>query len=58
MVPGGYIVFDDATKATCLGVTEDVEEIVERYGLRSEQVDPHFVFRYPPLPDNAGEASS
>lgn len=50
MVPGGYVVFDDATEATCLGATEAVEDIVQNEGLRSEQIDPHFVFRYPPLP--------
>jgi hypothetical protein len=48
MVPGGYIVFDDATEASCLGATQAVEDIVARYGVRSEQIDPHYVFRYPP----------
>jgi hypothetical protein len=50
MVPGGYVVFDDATEASCLGATEAVEEIIHAENLRSEQIDPHFVFRYPPLP--------
>ncbi len=52
MIPGGYIVFDDATEASCLGATQAVEEIVAHHGLRSEQIDPHFVFRYPPLGDS------
>jgi hypothetical protein len=48
MVPGGYIVFDDATVSSCLGATEAVEELViGRDGLRSEQIHPHFVFRAP-----------
>jgi predicted O-methyltransferase YrrM len=46
MVPGGYIVFDDATQASCIGATEAVEELViRRDGLHSEQIFPHFVFR-------------
>lgn len=50
MVPGGYIVFDDAIDATCLGATEAVENLlVRRDGLNAEQAEPHLVFRYPPL---------
>lgn len=49
MVPGGYIVFDDALEASCLGAMQAVEDIVEKYRLRCEQVDPHIVFRYPPI---------
>jgi predicted O-methyltransferase YrrM len=46
MVPGGYIVFDDATTSSCIGATEAVEEFVVRGdGLLSEQIFPHFVFR-------------
>jgi hypothetical protein len=46
MVDGGYIVFDDATVASCLGATEAVEDLViRRDGLNSEQIFPHFVFR-------------
>jgi hypothetical protein len=52
MVPGGYVVFDDATEASCLGATEAVEDIIYQENLRSEQIDPHFVFRYPPLPSS------
>lgn len=48
MVPGGYIVFDDAIFSSCLGATEVVEDLViRRDGLNSEQVYPHFVFRAP-----------
>ena len=50
MVPGGYMVFDDATAASCLGATEAVEELViHRDGLHSEQIFPHYVFRAPSL---------
>lgn len=46
MVPGGYIVFDDATTSSCIGATEVVEDlVVRRDGLSSEQIHPHFVFR-------------
>ena len=46
MVPGGYVVFDDATTSGCLGATEAVEElVVRRDGLHCEQVWPHAVFR-------------
>ena len=48
MVPGGYLVFDDATVSTCMGATEVVEHhLVRRDGLFSEQIYPHFVFRAP-----------
>lgn len=46
----GYIVFDDSTEGTCLGATEAVEDIIMNERMWSEQVDPHFVFRFPPLP--------
>jgi len=50
MVPGGYVVFDDATVSSCIGATEVVEKaVIQRDGLLSEQIDPHFVFRYPPI---------
>jgi predicted O-methyltransferase YrrM len=46
MVPGGYLVFDDATVSSCIGATEAVESLViRRDGLSSEQIYPHFVFR-------------
>lgn len=46
MVPGGYLVFDDATVSSCLGATEAVEDLlIRRDGMNSEQVFPHFVFR-------------
>jgi hypothetical protein len=51
MVPGGYVVFDDATEASCMGATEAVErQLIQKEGLCSEQIFPHYVFRYPPLP--------
>lgn len=46
MVPGGYLVFDDATVSSCLGATEAVESLlIRRDGLHAEQIWPHFVFR-------------
>jgi len=51
MVPGGYIVLDDATVSSCLGATEVVENVlIRRDGLNSEQIWPHFVFRNLPNP--------
>jgi predicted O-methyltransferase YrrM len=48
MVPGGYLVFDDATVSSCIGATEAVEDLlIRRDGLNSEQIHPHFVFRAP-----------
>jgi hypothetical protein len=50
LVPGAYVVLDDATESSCMGATEVVEEIIiRRDGLSSEQIFPQFVFRYPPL---------
>jgi hypothetical protein len=46
---GGYVVFDDATEASCLGATEAVERELIQNGLCSEQIYPHYVFRYPPI---------
>jgi predicted O-methyltransferase YrrM len=45
MVPGGYLVFDDATTSSCMGATQAVEELIMRRRLHSEQIWPHFVFR-------------
>ena len=48
MMPGAYIAFDDSLFYSCLGAMEVVEDLViKRDGLNSEQVYPHFVFRYP-----------
>jgi predicted O-methyltransferase YrrM len=48
MVPGGYVVFDDATVSSCLGATEAVETLlIRRDALNAEQIWPHFVFRAP-----------
>lgn len=49
MGEGGYVVFDDATEASCLGATEAIERELIQKGLCSEQIYPHYVFRYPPL---------
>jgi hypothetical protein len=46
MVEGGYVVFDDALAAGCLGALEAVEDLViRRDGLHAEQAYPHLVFR-------------
>jgi predicted O-methyltransferase YrrM len=45
MCAGGYVVFDDALTASCLGAMEAVENLIMTRGLHSEQVSPHFVFR-------------
>jgi predicted O-methyltransferase YrrM len=52
MVPGGYLVFDDATVSSCLGATEAVETLlIRRDGMNAEQIWPHFVFRAPQTKD-------
>jgi hypothetical protein len=51
LVPGGYIVLDDPVTASCLGALEAMEAyMIQRDGLHAEQVYPHPVFRYPPIP--------
>jgi len=56
MVPGGYVVFDDATEPSCLGATEAIErELIQKDGLCSEQIYPHYVFRYPPIGSMSGD---
>jgi predicted O-methyltransferase YrrM len=45
MCPGGYVAYDDATTASCLGATQAMEELVMGRNLHSEQAYPHFVFR-------------
>jgi predicted O-methyltransferase YrrM len=55
LVPGGYIVFDDANVSSCLGATEAVEELViRRDGRFSEQAFPQYVFRNLPVSDSTG----
>jgi hypothetical protein len=47
LVKGAYIVFDDANASSCIGATEAVEEtVIQKDGLLSEQIFPHFVFRH------------
>lgn len=41
----GYLVFDDAQTATCLGATQALEELLSAKGYRAEQINPHFVYR-------------
>lgn len=54
MVPGGYLVFDDALYSSCLGATEVVEELlIRRDHLHSEQVYPQYVFRAFPRGDES-----
>jgi predicted O-methyltransferase YrrM len=54
MVPGGYLVFDDAATSSCLGATEAVERLlIRRDGLHCEQIFPQFVFRAPSAPREA-----
>jgi hypothetical protein len=48
-LPGSYVVFDDPLTADCLGSMKAIEEDLIQKGCHSEQVYPHFVFRYPPL---------
>jgi Macrocin-O-methyltransferase (TylF) len=51
MQPGGYIIFDDPLHGSCLGAFDAVAEtLIREDGLLPEQVYPHLVFRYPPLP--------
>ena len=47
MIPGGYLVYDDATVSSCPGATLAVEELISLRNMRSEQIYPHFVFRAP-----------
>ena len=51
MQPGGYIIFDDPLHGSCLGAFDAVAEtLMLEDRLLPEQVYPHMVFRYPPLP--------
>jgi predicted O-methyltransferase YrrM len=45
LVRGGYLVYDDATVASCIGATQAVEDLISGRGISSEQIWPHFVFR-------------
>jgi predicted O-methyltransferase YrrM len=47
MVPGAYIVYDDACVSSCIGATQAVEEYIMQDRRHSEQIWPHFVFRQP-----------
>lgn len=45
MVPGGYLVYDDANAPSCIGATQAMEEMIIRRRIFSEQAWPHIVFR-------------
>jgi len=45
MVPGGYIVYDDATEPTCPGAMRAVEEMITTRNISLEQVWPQMIFR-------------
>lgn len=45
MTKGGYLVYDDATVASCLGATQAVEDMIIERRIHCEQISPHFVFR-------------
>jgi Macrocin-O-methyltransferase (TylF) len=45
LVPGGYLIYDDATTSSCLGATRAVEDFLVNHGVHSDQIFPHFVFR-------------
>lgn len=48
MVPGAYIVLDDALHSTCIGAFEAAERfLIREDGLHAEQNYPHLVFRHP-----------
>jgi SAM-dependent methyltransferase len=44
LIPGGYLVYDDALVSSCPGAMMAVEDLI-RSGKSSEQFYPHFVFR-------------
>ncbi len=46
IVPRGYMVFDDAIAASCIGAFDAISEyVIRRDGLNAEQNWPHMVFR-------------
>ncbi len=45
MADRGYMIIDDVTMPTCLGVLQAVEELLQKRGFHAEQVLPHFVYR-------------
>lgn len=45
LVPGGYLIYDDALDSACMGAMHAVEDLVIEKGIRTEQVFPHVVFR-------------
>ncbi|MBC7769680.1 MAG: class I SAM-dependent methyltransferase [Phycisphaerales bacterium] len=47
LVPGGYMVYDDADAPTTLGATHAALDFVLQHHVKPEQVWPHWVFRKP-----------
>ena len=47
IVPGGYLVFDDANAPSCMGATRAAEEFAHKHGAFLEQAWPHWVYRKP-----------
>ena len=45
MVPGGYVIYDDANAPSCIGATQAMEEMIIERQILSEQAWPHIVFR-------------
>jgi predicted O-methyltransferase YrrM len=45
MVPGGYLIYDDANAPSCIGATQAMEEMIIDRRIFSEQAWPHYVFR-------------
>lgn len=48
LVPGGYLIYDDAEYPSCLGATHAAQEFSWEHRLLAEQVWPHWVYRKPP----------
>ena len=45
MTKGGYLIYDDANVASCIGATQAAEELILDRKIHTEQVYPHYVFR-------------
>lgn len=45
LIPGGFLILDDADASSCIGATQAMEEMVMERKIFSEQAWPHFVFR-------------
>lgn len=47
LVPGGYLIYDDPNHWACHGAAEAAVELMTERGVKTEQVDPHWVIRKP-----------